>query len=90
MRVERYCGWSGKKDTHMRNLQSHNCGPAFTATGPGIRDEVTIAPVGLPDIFLTLWDENRAIFPRGVDLILVAGTDIVCLPRTTKLRRREV
>ncbi len=65
-------------------------GPAFTATGPGIPDEVTIAPVGLPDIFLTLWDENRAIFPRGVDLILVAGTDIVCLPRTTKLRRREV
>lgn len=65
-------------------------GPAFTATGPGIHDAVTVAPVGLPDIFLTLWDENRALFPRGVDLILVAGTDVLCLPRTTKLRRREV
>ncbi|HTO33208.1 MAG TPA: phosphonate C-P lyase system protein PhnH [Pararhizobium sp.] len=65
-------------------------GPAFTATGPGIREEITVAPAGLPDIFLTLWNENRALFPRGVDLILVAGTDVLCLPRTTKLRRREI
>ena len=32
---------------------------------------------------------GRALFPRGVDLILVAGAEIVCLPRTTKLERRE-
>jgi alpha-D-ribose 1-methylphosphonate 5-triphosphate synthase subunit PhnH len=44
----------------------------------------------LPEIFLTLWAENRGLFPRGVDLILVAGTDALCLPRTTKLRRREI
>ncbi len=62
----------------------------FTATGPGINGETVVSPIGLPDIFLTLWAENRALFPRGVDLILVAGTDILCLPRTTKLRHREV
>ena len=65
-------------------------GDEFTAAGPGIKDETVIAPKGLPDIFLTLWTENRGLFPRGVDLILVAGTDVLCLPRTTKLRRREV
>lgn len=65
-------------------------GPEFVASGPGIRDETVIAPMGLPDIFLTLWDDNRALFPRGVDLMLVVGTDVLCLPRTTKLRRREV
>ncbi|CAN7321223.1 phosphonate C-P lyase system protein PhnH [Pararhizobium sp. LjRoot255] len=65
-------------------------GAGFTATGPGINGEAVLSPIGLPDIFLTLWAENRALFPRGVDLILVAGTDILCLPRTTKLRHREV
>lgn len=64
-------------------------GAGLTATGPGIDGEAVLSPIGLPDIFLTLWAENRALFPRGVDLILVAGTDILCLPRTTKLRHRE-
>lgn len=64
-------------------------GPAYRATGPGIRDHADFAPRGLPDVFAALWAENRALFPRGVDLILVAGAEIVCLPRTTKLERRE-
>jgi alpha-D-ribose 1-methylphosphonate 5-triphosphate synthase subunit PhnH len=28
---------------------------------------------------------NRALFPRGVDLILVAGRHILGLPRTTRV-----
>ncbi|MCV9966254.1 phosphonate C-P lyase system protein PhnH [Pararhizobium sp. BT-229] len=76
--------------TLVLEIGSLEGGPEFVATGPGIKDEAIIAPTGLPDIFLTLWTENRALFPRGVDLVLVAGTDILCLPRTTKLRRREI
>ncbi len=64
-------------------------GIEMIATGPGIKDETVIAPVGLPEIFLMLWDENRAVFPRGVDLVLVAGDAALCLPRTVKLRRKE-
>jgi len=64
-------------------------GPEMIASGPGIKDEMEISPVGLPDIFLTLWNENRAVFPRGVDLVLVAGDMALCLPRTVKLRRKE-
>ncbi|WEZ82018.1 phosphonate C-P lyase system protein PhnH [Rhizobium sp. 32-5/1] len=64
-------------------------GIEMIASGPGIKDETVIAPLGLPDIFLTLWNENRAVFPRGVDLVLVAGGAALCLPRTVKLRRRE-
>jgi len=76
--------------TLVLELAALHGGPEFVAAGPGIKSETIIAPVGLPEIFLTLWAENRALFPRGVDLILVAGTDVLCLPRTTKLRRREV
>ncbi|OJF91319.1 phosphonate C-P lyase system protein PhnH [Pararhizobium antarcticum] len=64
-------------------------GPAMIGAGPGIKGEVEISPVGLPDIFLTLWNENRSVFPRGVDLVLVAGDAALCLPRTVKLRRKE-
>lgn len=76
--------------TLVLEIGSLEGGSEFVATGPGIKDEAIIAPTGLPDIFLTLWTENRALFPRGVDLVLVAGTNILCLPRTTKLRRREI
>ena len=75
--------------TLVLDIAALDGGPEFIASGPGIKGEAVIAPTGLPDIFLTLWNENRAIFPRGVDLILVAGTDVLCLPRTTRLRRRE-
>ena len=76
--------------TLVIEIASLTGGPEFVAAGPGIQEETIIAPKGLPDIFLTLWAENRGLFPRGVDLILVAGTDVLCLPRTTKLRRREI
>lgn len=76
--------------TLVIEIASLTGGPEFVARGPGIKDETTISPKGLPDIFLTLWTENRGLFPRGVDLILVAGMDVLCLPRTTKLHRREV
>lgn len=75
--------------TLVLEIASLEGGAEFVATGPGIKDETVVAPSGLPEIFLTLWAENRALFPRGVDLVLVAGTDILCLPRTAKLRRRE-
>jgi alpha-D-ribose 1-methylphosphonate 5-triphosphate synthase subunit PhnH len=50
--------------------------------GPGIRETAIIAPRGLRVGF---WDEvhaNGARFPLGVDIILAAGTHIICLPRT--------
>jgi alpha-D-ribose 1-methylphosphonate 5-triphosphate synthase subunit PhnH len=38
---------------------------------------------------MRLWTDNRAIFPRGVDIILTAGSRFVCLPRTTKITATE-
>ncbi|TDK35512.1 phosphonate C-P lyase system protein PhnH [Rhizobium deserti] len=60
-------------------------GPLMTLTGPGIRATQTIAVDGLPDVFMRLWADNRALFPRGVDVILTAGQKFLCLPRTTRL-----
>lgn len=57
--------------------------------GPGIDSEKVMAPDGLPDMFPALWAENCQGFPRGVDLILVAGDRVLCLPRTTTIRIGE-
>ncbi len=58
--------------------------------GPGIREGVTITPVGLPDIFLRQWADNRALFPRGIDVVLTAGRQFLCLPRTCNISTGEI
>ncbi|MBW8448077.1 MAG: phosphonate C-P lyase system protein PhnH [Arenimonas sp.] len=64
-------------------------GPALTLSGPGIRDRATIAPLGLPEMFLRQWADNRALFPRGVDVLLTAGRQVLGLPRTCKITLKE-
>jgi alpha-D-ribose 1-methylphosphonate 5-triphosphate synthase subunit PhnH len=53
--------------------------------GPGIADEVWLEPAGLPAAFWAGLRENHARFPRGVDVILTAGTTLAALPRTTRV-----
>lgn len=60
-------------------------GDALVLKGPGIEHSVEISPLGLPEDFLDQWAENRAQFPRGVDLLLVADGAVIGLPRTTRI-----
>jgi alpha-D-ribose 1-methylphosphonate 5-triphosphate synthase subunit PhnH len=53
--------------------------------GPGIRGSAGLATEGLPARFWGEWRGNTALFPRGVDVILVAGSRIAGLPRTTQV-----
>lgn len=78
-----------RSTTLVVEIEAFEGGRPLVLTGPGIRTEEEIAPLGLPDMFPHFWSENRQGFPRGVDLILVAGDAILCLPRTTVLRVKE-
>ena len=40
---------------------------------------------GLPADFVAVWQRNHALFPRGVDLILCAGTPLAALPRSVSI-----
>lgn len=60
-------------------------GSALHLEGPGIQSGATLAPFPLPRHFGTQWLQNRARFPRGVDLILAAPGAVACLPRTTRI-----
>lgn len=78
-----------RSTTVVLEIEGFEGGRPLVLTGPGIRTEETVAPRGLPEMFLHFRAENRQNFPRGVDLILVAGEAVLCLPRTTVLRARE-
>jgi len=60
-------------------------GPSLTLRGPGINGTRTIAPAGLPADFSAQWSANRELFPRGIDLLLVAVNKLIGLPRTTRI-----
>ncbi|MCJ8055052.1 phosphonate C-P lyase system protein PhnH [Shinella curvata] len=75
--------------TLVVEIEAFEGGRPLVLKGPGIRTQEEIAPVGLPDMFPQFWAENRQKFPRGVDLILVAGDKIICLPRTTVISVKE-
>lgn len=78
-----------RSTTLIVEIDAFEGGRPLVLKGPGIRTQEEIAPLGLPDMFPHFWSENRQGFPRGVDLILVAGDGILCLPRTTILRVKE-
>ena len=60
-------------------------GPELITRGPGIKGHGHISPVGLPGEFLAQWSANRELFPRGIDLLLVADGAVLGLPRSTRI-----
>ncbi len=60
-------------------------GPLALA-GPGIDGERRLAVAGWPAGLTEAFAANRALFPRGVDLVLAAPGHIAALPRTTRIR----
>jgi alpha-D-ribose 1-methylphosphonate 5-triphosphate synthase subunit PhnH len=63
--------------------------PAFARClvleGPGIQTTASLVVSPLPPSFIEQWQENRARFPRGIDLILAAPNAVACLPRSVRI-----
>jgi alpha-D-ribose 1-methylphosphonate 5-triphosphate synthase subunit PhnH len=71
--------------TLLVQVQGLRAGQGWRLTGPGIEHEHRLAVDGLPMDFLAQWAANRARFPQGVDIVLCAGEDLACLPRTVAI-----
>jgi alpha-D-ribose 1-methylphosphonate 5-triphosphate synthase subunit PhnH len=61
----------------------------WSLTGPGIDGTRAMAVAGLPPDFEAQWAINHAAFPRGVDVFLATPTQLLGLPRSTRLGRTE-
>lgn len=77
-----------KSATVIIQVNGFDNGPVWTLTGPGIDGERDVQIDGLPESFAQDCQANHHRFPKGVDIVLVQGGQIVALPRTTWLRPR--
>ncbi len=78
-----------RSTTLILQVESLTDGPAVTLRGPGIDGEATFCATVQPrDLFERL-SGNAALFPRGIDVVLVADDALVALPRTTRFSVSE-
>jgi len=74
-----------RSTTLILQVESLTRGPAFELSGPGIDGTVVLNAMVQPaDLFERL-AVNAGLFPRGIDVVLVADDSIVAIPRTTRL-----
>ncbi len=57
----------------------------WTLQGPGIQDQRQLQVTGLAPDFTDQWQHNHTSFPCGVDVFLTTPTQVVGLPRTTRI-----
>lgn len=60
-------------------------GEGWRFDGPGFEEPLAFTFAPAPSAFADQWRANRALFPRGVDLMLAGRTQIVALPRSARL-----
>ena len=75
-----------RSTTLVLQVASLTSGRAFILEGPGIKGTTHLAVAGLPADIVGRLAANRALFPRGVDLILAGPDGVAALPRTTRVR----
>ena len=73
----------------VEEIESSSAGaaaPCWVLDGPGIEATERLLVRGLCGSFVEQWRDNRARFPRGVDVILAGRDRLACLPRTTTIK----
>jgi alpha-D-ribose 1-methylphosphonate 5-triphosphate synthase subunit PhnH len=78
-----------RSTTIVLTVETLQAGPPLVLTGPGIRDRAVLRAAPLPADMAARLADNRALFPRGVDLILVTATEVAALPRSVRLVPQE-
>ena len=74
-----------RSTTLVLQVESLTDGPVVELQGPGIDGSAVLrASIQPRDLFERL-SINAALFPRGIDVVLVDEASIVALPRTTRL-----
>jgi len=78
-----------RSTTIVLSIDSFEIGPALILEGPGICDRQRFCASPLPRDMRERLALNRGLFPRGVDLLLVAAERIAALPRSVRLLNED-
>ncbi|MDA9424840.1 MULTISPECIES: phosphonate C-P lyase system protein PhnH [Bradyrhizobium] len=73
-----------RSTTVIIQLESLVSGRSFELRGPGIDGVATLQASIEPFDLLERLRLNEALFPRGIDVVLVADDAVVAIPRTTR------
>jgi alpha-D-ribose 1-methylphosphonate 5-triphosphate synthase subunit PhnH len=73
-----------RSTTLVLQVESFAAGACLTLTGPGIAGSRSFSAAPLPQDFAMRMRANRALFPRGVDLLLVTADQVAALPRSVR------
>jgi alpha-D-ribose 1-methylphosphonate 5-triphosphate synthase subunit PhnH len=71
--------------TVILQVKALGSGRRYVLEGPGLRRATELRVDGLPADFVSNWQHNHGLFPRGVDLILCAGRSLAALPRSVSV-----
>lgn len=71
--------------TLLLSVASLNSGSSYTLSGPGVDGSRNVAVRGLNPAWLASRESWNAAFPMGVDIVLLAGKQVMALPRTTRI-----
>jgi alpha-D-ribose 1-methylphosphonate 5-triphosphate synthase subunit PhnH len=74
-----------RSTTIVMQVASLAAGAELVLSGPGISGRHPVRIAGLPADLTERLAANRRLFPRGVDLLLVCGAEVMALPRTTQV-----
>jgi len=74
-----------RSTTLILQVASLTQGPAYELRGPGIDGSVVLNVTFEPRDLFDRLSINATLFPRGIDVVLVADDAIVAIPRTTRL-----
>jgi alpha-D-ribose 1-methylphosphonate 5-triphosphate synthase subunit PhnH len=74
-----------RSTTLILQVASLTQGPAYELRGPGIDGSAVLNAAFEPKDLFDRLAINATLFPRGIDVVLVADDAIVAIPRTTRL-----
>lgn len=72
--------------TLLLAIESVSQGKSYTLSGPGVDGVRNIKVQGLNPAWLDARESWNAAFPMGVDIVLLAGSQVLALPRTTSIK----
>lgn len=74
-----------RSTTLVLEVSSLEAGRELSLSGPGIDGQARLCVEGLEPTFWESREQMRALFPRGIDMILTCGAHAAALPRTTRV-----
>jgi alpha-D-ribose 1-methylphosphonate 5-triphosphate synthase subunit PhnH len=74
-----------RSTTVVLQVESFERGTKLTLEGPGIRGRTSFSAEPLPQDIAARLAANRALFPRGVDLLLATASAVAGLPRSVRI-----